>query len=390
METLSARNRGILAAVVFGVGAYGLAMGTSYPLLGILLHDTAATAWNGLNATATGLGLLLGVLLVPTVCRVVGAGRTMLVGVAAMAAALVAMALFPDFWSVFGFRVLLGFGANLMFVVAETALNLFTPSHLRGRVIGLYTAVLATGFVLGPAVVALFSDAATLVLLSCAAVSALAVPVFATAATRLNRTVRPGSVAAMLPAIRAMPLAFGFLFIASAVDAVMISILPVIAAEQGFTLSDGAWLVTVFHVGLLAGQPLIGGVLDRFGRRFGVLICCAVSMAGAAAMVFAPYLAFWQVAAVMVIFGGTNYGLYTAGLALIGDRFRGASLASATAAFAGVYAVASSLAPVLASVVVDYVDVAAFYAGLAAIYAGGLVIAATVFRPAEPTLAGGN
>ncbi|MCR9256644.1 MAG: MFS transporter [Alphaproteobacteria bacterium] len=386
-KSISTTGRRAVASVLVGIGIYGLAMGTSYPLFGVMLHDEATTAWNGLNASATGLGLLLGVLVVPSACRTVGAGRTTLIGVAAMATALAFMAAFPDFWTVFALRILLGFGANLMFVVAETALNVFTPPRLRGRVLGLYATVLAIGFVLGPAVVALFAQEAALLLVACAAVCALGLPFFASAVSDLNRAVEPGSAAAMLPAIRAMPLAFGFLFIASAVDAVMVSILPTIAVAQGFSLSDGAWLVAIFHVGLLLGQPVIGDWLDRRGRRSGVVLCAGLSSICAAVMLAAPLLTLWQVALIMLIWGGSNFGLYTAALALIGDRFSGSPLATATAAFAGVYAVASSTAPILAGAIIDWIHVNGFYGGLAVLYGAALAVAVTVFRPAEPTLA---
>ena len=70
MATSAMAPARVMACLIAGVLIYGLAMGTTYPLLGILLSDRVAAAWNGVNAAATGLGLLVGVALVPILGRV--------------------------------------------------------------------------------------------------------------------------------------------------------------------------------------------------------------------------------------------------------------------------------------------------------------------------------
>ncbi|WP_306120872.1 MULTISPECIES: MFS transporter [unclassified Roseitalea] len=376
----------VIAALIVGVLIYGLAMGTTYPLLGVVLSGQVSDALNGLNAAATGLGLIVGVLVMPQVARHAGAGTTALIGVGAMTAALLVLAFVREFWLVFAARLALGIGANLLFIVAETALNTFADPARRGRVMGLYSTAVAVGFVLGPAVVAALPDRPLPILVGCAAITAFAALPLLRAQRPVDAAVRPASGRAMLPAIIGYPSAFAFVFIGSCMDAVAISLLPVISRGQSFSLQEGALFVTVFHVGLLAGQPLIGVALDRLGRRRTVLGCGAISLVCTLVIAFGGPLGFWPVAVLMLLWGGANYGLYTGGLALIGDRFAGAALTAATIAFAAVYAIASAIAPALAGGATALLGATGFYVTVATIYLAATLVGVIRFRPAEPTL----
>lgn len=166
----------------------------------------------------------------------------------------------------------------------------------------------------------------------------------------------------------------------------VISLLPVIAVDQSYTIEAGALFVAIFHIGLLVGQPMIGASLDRLGRRRTVLGCCLASLCCTLVLIFAARFDFWSTACVMFVWGGANYGLYTAGLALIGDRFSGETLTAATAAFAAVYAMASLMSPTLAGAAIDSAGASGFYIIVAGIYLVALFYAAMVFWPLEPTL----
>ncbi len=390
MERRSETTTGIILALIAGVAIYGLAMGTTYPLIGIVLSEQVSGFWNGISAAATGIGLVVGVVLVSQFGRRFGPGILALFGVAIMALSLVALAVVQDYWTVFVARLFLGCGANLLFVVSETALNVFTSDERRGRVMGVYSASVAFGFVAGPAVVAGFSDWPGLILAGCAVVTALALLPIGAIKARVDRRVEPTRMGEVGPALAAYPFAFGFLLVASAIDAVAISLLPVIALDQSFSTETAALFVAVFHIGLLVGQPPIGFALDHFGRRRTVLGCCLCSLACAVLLIFGGHWGSWPTAGLLLIWGGANFGLYTAGLALIGDRFVGSALTAATAAFATVYAVASAVSPVLAGGAVDTIGASGFYGAVAAIYLITFLLGAFRFRPAEPSLSGAS
>ena len=220
--------------------------------------------WNGINAAATGIGLVAGVAVVSLAGRRFGTGRMALSGIVIMALSLAALSVVQNYWAVFVARLFLGCGANLLFVVSETALNVFTSDDRRGRVMGFYSASVAFGFVAGPIVVAAFAAWPSFILAGCAVVTALALLPLGAISGRVDRNVEPTGVGGIGPALIAYPFEFGFLFVASAIDAVAISLLPVIALAQSFSTETGALFVAVFHIGLLVGQPPIGFALDRF------------------------------------------------------------------------------------------------------------------------------
>lgn len=151
-------------------------------------------------AWAPSLGLMAGVVLMPGLCRRLGAGRTALAGVGVMGVALISLAFLRDFWQ--------GCGAGLMFNIAETALNAAAAPERRGRIMGVYTAANALGFVLGPAMIALMPDRPAALLLVCAAIALMALIPFAAVERPVSRLVVPGSGRHIVSAIAAFLLAF--------------------------------------------------------------------------------------------------------------------------------------------------------------------------------------
>jgi len=381
-------NFRIFAALLSGVLIYGLAMGTSYPLLGLMLSDEVSDAWNGVSVSATGFGLILGVILLPTIHRRIGAGSAAVLGVVLMAGSLFALSQVDNFWVLFVFRVLLGVGANLMFVVTETGLNALSDPKSRGQLLGLYSMLTGLGFIVGPALVALVPDQPLALLTACACIAACATIPFVAVRAVLDHKVAVDKRTHYLPSIRALPFAFVLLFIASAVDAVIIGLLPVISIRSGFSAGEGAVFVTVFHVGLVAGQPVVGRLLDIWGRRRTILACILVSVSATVLLALGGAQTFLACAVLMFGWGAANFGLYTAGLTLIGDRFAGMALSAATGSFALVYALAAILAPVVAGLGLETINAGGFYALTAVLYLCAFVWAVHRFQPLEPALPG--
>lgn len=387
MTTNRATNRGPIAALFAGVLIYGLAMGTSYPLLALAMADDFSAGWNGVSVAATGLGFMAGVLVLPILSARFGAGTVAAAGMVLLAFCLVALSVIRDFWPVFGLRFLLGLSSNLMFVMTETGLNVLASPRSRGRVFGLYAMLTGLGFVVGPTLVAFFGDRAALLFVICALLAGLATLPYLTLRRTLDRLIEPARSLRLTRSVSILPAAFGLLFIASAVDAVMITLFPIIAVEAGFTASQGALYVAVFHAGLVASQPVVGWLLDCFGRRRTVLACLALNCAGPLILAIEPTPSPIVMSLIMFIWGGSNYGLYTAGLTMVGDRFRGAALAAATGSFALVYAVAATVTPLVLGFGLQAFSAVGIFAATAIAYGAALVWTASRFRPMEPASA---
>ncbi len=111
-------------------------------------------------------------------------------------------------------------------------------------------------------------------------------------------------------------------------------------------------LLSVFAAGTVALQLPLGWIADRGGLGRWLNVAAVAGALGALLLPFAigasallyPLLFVW---------GGLMIGLYTLGLAQLGDRFQGPSLVGANALFISIYAVGSMSGPPLYGVAMD-------------------------------------
>jgi MFS family permease len=91
---------------------------------------------------------------------------------------------------------------------------------------------------------------------------------------------------------------------------------------------------------------------DRFDRRRLLILCGSAGVAGAVLTPFAihtPALMY----ALLFFWGGIIMGIYTIGLTLVGERFKGGELASANAAYVMLYAAGLFCGPMVGGVALD-------------------------------------
>jgi MFS family permease len=123
-------------------------------------------------------------------------------------------------------------------------------------------------------------------------------------------------------------------------ETAMQSLLPLYGLAHGFSDAEAARLVAVFSLGeaiLVAG---LGWMADRFGRTITLLLCSVVAAATSFAL---PAAMGHTLMAEPVLFlaGGTISGIYTLGVVLIGQDFRGQKLAIVSTGFAMAYSAGS-------------------------------------------------
>ncbi len=129
-------------------------------------------------------------------------------------------------------------------------------------------------------------------------------------------------------------------FLGGVGETAMQSLLPLYGLAHGFDDAGAARLVAVFSLGeavLIAG---LGWMADRYGRQATLLLCAVVAAATSFALPFAmglPLLA----QPVLFLAGGTVSGIYTLGVVLIGQDFRGHRLAVVSTGFAMAYSAGS-------------------------------------------------
>ncbi len=344
------RRLGLTAAFacVFGTT---VGLGLTLPLLPLAIERGGYSAFfNGLNGTIGGLALLLTAPLVPAVAARVGPIRMLLASFALAAICLAIIPLTPV-WAWFPIRFLLNAALQSLFVVSEVWINTLATERARGRLIGLYGALAIGGFAAGPALAAQFPEGSPIPFwLGAAAVLIGLIPVLA--ARRVAPVIEHASlkgIAAILT-ISAIPILAALTH--AATETAATSFLPVFAVREGWLEADALLLITVFGLGNVLLQIPIGWLADKWDRTT-LLIGCSVL--GCIAGLSLPLAANDPILLTILAFfwGGALIGIYTIGLTLVGEVFKGAALAPASAAFAFAYAAGSILGPGAAGVAMD-------------------------------------
>jgi MFS family permease len=111
----------------------------------------------------------------------------------------------------------------------------------------------------------------------------------------------------------------------------MLGFLSVYGVQSGLSFEAGAILITALSFGNVFFQIPIGWIADKIGKTPMMMVCFVLSILG---LVILPFLvnSTW-VWPLMLFLGASGFGIYTIGLAQLGDRFRGADLIAGTSAF---------------------------------------------------------
>lgn len=346
------RRLGLVAAYacVFGTT---VGLGLTLPLLPLEIERAGYSAFfNGLNGAIGGLALLITAPLVPAVAARVGPINMLL---ASFALAALCLALIPHtpVWAWFPIRFALNAALQSLFVVSEVWINTLATERTRGRLIGLYGALATAGFAAGPALAAQFPPGSAIPfwLGSCAVLIGLVPVLAARAVAPVIEHASLRGIAGVF-AIAAIPIVAG---LAHAVtETAATSFLPVFAVREGWLQSDALLLLTVFGLGNVLLQIPIGWLADKFDR---VTLLAGCAVLGCFGGLLLPLSASNPILLTLLVFvwGGALIGIYTIGLTLVGQVFKGAALAPASAAFAFAYALGSIIGPGAAGFSMDVV-----------------------------------
>lgn len=325
---------GLIATVALGA----VAAGVTYPLLSFILErQGTAPGLIGLSAAMMPLGFIVSAYLTPALARRMGAARLAILCSILAAATLVAIAWTQDVWAWMPLRFLLGFFTKPAYVISETWLISITPASRRGRIMGLYSAIVSGGFAIGPLSLGLVGTqgwppfiVAITALLLCGLIILAVVP-------RLPRMPHEGEATSVGSFFTLAPLLLFAVFAAAAFEQTLISLFPVYGAALGSSESHVASLIACFIAGDAALQIVLGRAADRFGSTRIMLFCALASLAGCLAL--SPSFGTWLVWPLVFIWGGVSFGIYTMTLIQLGERFTGQALIAGNAAFAFVWGI---------------------------------------------------
>ncbi|MEX2649950.1 MAG: MFS transporter [Alphaproteobacteria bacterium] len=321
-----------LAALIAAMTAASLIYGMTTPLLSLALENMGVeSSLIGLSATAQSLIGLPMAPLVAAMMRAYGPARPILIALGLSVAAYVGFPSYPDFWAWLPLRLALGVAGAMLWITGEAWVNQVAEERTRGRVLALYSMALASGGAVGPLVLTQTGSHGWLPFLVAAAITAAsALPVLwvRREAPALAGTPSTGVLGYVL--LAPVPILACGLF--AATDGIILAFLPLYGLRLGLDESTGLTYLVLLSVGGIIGQLPAGWLADHMDRHKLMVGAVLVLLAGTVAMpaaMTAPVFGY----ALFLAYGAVRGGLYTVAMAILGARFRGPDLASASAAF---------------------------------------------------------
>jgi MFS family permease len=347
------------AAVTFSVAVLGLGLGSTLPLTALVLSARGVgpdvVGW---LVAASALGGIAGTLAAPAATLRFGRRPVMLACVVLAAASVMPLQFVTSLWGWTALRLLFGVSMAPLFVLGEAWINALPSDAVRGRVVAIYTTSFTVCQVMGPLLTNALSHFPHGVFLICGGVFLLGAPGIALArddkgvvkdhASNGLQGDKDATASWLAIARRAPAIIAGAAFFA-AFDTIVLSFLPLVALNDGFSQSRALTAAAVVMAGDATLQFAGGALADRFGRArvhviCGILMCLLLPLLPI--MLRVPVL--WAV--YLYVLGGVAGAVYTLSLVASGDYFSGAALLRASGLIALTWNVAGTVGPIATGV----------------------------------------
>ncbi len=348
-----------LFAIFACVAMYGFTLGLGRPLLALILEARGIDrSIIGVNAAMPAIGIFLSTPFIPMLVEKLGMRRFLVLVLAVDVIVLLQFPRFDHLYAWFFLGIFLGAMTNCMLVTSETWINEIVDDANRGRLMGLYNALLAATVAMGPLVIpAVGIQGWAPFLVGACFIALAALPLLWTGPHRLSAHDEPSFNI------------FSFLWVAPTLVAAVLlfslketagnSLLPVYGIRSGMNEASAAIMLTVIGIGGVSLAYPIGWLADRF-NRYGLLVFCG--LCGLAGAVLLPYAMDAGILLYLLLFcwGGVFAGMYTAVLTIIGQHFRGRDLVTANVSLGMLWGVGSLVWPPVTGVAMDIRDPGGF------------------------------
>lgn len=341
-----------LAGVIAAMAVVNLVYGITFPLLALVLDGQGVSkTLIGLNTMVQALAVIVIAPWAPGLLQRVPPSRLMQAVTLCLAVLFIVAGLYPNVWFWFPLRFVIGALTAMLWICSEALINELAEERWRGRLIGVYAAVGAAGFALGPLLLILTgSDGmlpfyATSLLIFCAGI-----PLFLVEHARMARLEEKPTglwvVFWMAPAIMLANVVY-----AAAAES-LLTFFPLFGIGLGVSENLALGLLTVMGLGTMMLVMPLSWLADHVDRMGMLATCVALTMVGLLLMPWA--IRDSALAGVYAfLFGGVEGMIYTLGVILVGERFKGALLAAATTLFTACWGAGTVIGPLLVGVGMD-------------------------------------
>lgn len=334
------------------MAATSLIYGLSVPLLSLILEARGVGGTLiGSQAAVQSAAILLISPFLPRYMSNVGPAILMLGAILVSLVAFLLLAVFPSMLAWFVLRFTIGAAGAVLWVCGEAWINQVAEDSTRGRVIAIYSMAVSAGFALGPAVLSVTGSRGLAPFIVSAFVmllSALPLLTVLRSSPRLEGE-RTGPLHGYF---RLAPVAMLMCALFAASEGILISFLPLYGKDVGLSEAEALYLIVLFGVGGIVGQIPIGWLADHMDRMLLAAVSTLLVVVTTLAMPLVISIQPWNLL-YMLVLGALLTGVYTIALVIIGEQFRGADLAAASALFGVMWGAGTVLGPQLGGLAYD-------------------------------------
>lgn len=333
-----------LAGVTATVTVFALAQGLSYPLFTFLMQEQGLSpVLIGLSAAMTPLGIIASAPFVPRLTRLVGGPMLAITCAITASVLLFLVGYLQNVWAWFLLRFLIGVAIDPLYVLSEVWMISLAPAAKRGRIMGLYTAIVGAGFAGGPLTLYLVGTTGWAPFAIGIAAFLVCVVILVVIGPRLPTMLDDHAAVPLKSFLHLAPALLMATAVAAAFEQTILSLLPVYGAAYGIAAVTMSALLAVMISGNIVLQLPLGLLAERVSPRLLLIACAAISAAGAAMMpLFIATPVIWPL---LFVVGATGYGIYTMALIELGNRFTGSALVAGNAAFAVMWGLGGIVGP---------------------------------------------
>lgn len=365
--TAPTRSRtGNIIAALAAVGACDIAFGLTLQLMPLLMEREGWPAWAiGLNVAMGPIGILIAGPFLPKLLGNVGTRRAAFALVGILVLSLAAISVSP-IWMWFPLRFVFGLATSALFTISETWVLSFATNANRGRVMGLYSSLLAVSFAVGPLILPWTGLDGFLpwgIGIACILISVLPLAFVTVEDGSFRETEGAGGFFAF---IAKAPMLLFAVAAATLFDNVLISFFTIYGIRSGLELHTASWILGTGIIGNVVMFYPIGWLADHWSRKGVMLVTAGATVLLSLSLMFV--ITHWLVWPVMVLLTASAFGVYVVALATLGDRFNGPDLIAGAAAIAAMWGVGGLVGPPIAGVAIDLLGIDALPVTLAFFY----------------------
>ena len=364
-QAVKATRTGSLIAAIAAVSACDIAMGLTLQLLPLLMDKQGIPAWAiGVNAAMGPIGILLAGPFLPRFLGNIGTRRAAFIIVGLMIALLLALKV-SSFWMWFPLRFLFGIATGTLFTISEAWVLTFANDQNRGRVMGIYTSVLAVTFSIGPLILpwtGIDGWLPWIIGIACIGIATLPITLVKVDGGEFRQKEGGGFFAFVAKA----PLLLFAVCAVTLFDNVFISFFTIFGLRHGLDLDVASRILGFGIIGNVLLFYPIGWLADHWSRRGVVVLTSCFTIVLSLSLIF--LINHWSIWLVTVMLSANAFGVYVVALATMGDSFKGPDVIAGSAAFAAMWGMGGLIGPPVAGAAIDAFGINAMPVVLASFY----------------------